>query len=102
MKKTMEEVAYEFIKKNGASEFNKIWKYVLAELKAQWKEEAPQQLLDDIKNRKMSELHTNLTISGTFERLTNEKYELAERLTQEEIKVIRENVKPKEDQGIEL
>lgn len=94
---TMSEVAEQYLLKNGSAPFTKIWKHVFTTMKPQWKEQFPTKLLKDIEKSKIGELHTLLTVSGTFARLLNTEYVLAESLSYEEIKKLKINVESREE-----
>ncbi|WKX02456.1 DNA-directed RNA polymerase subunit delta [Candidatus Mycoplasma mahonii] len=91
--KTTLEVTMEFLEsKNGEPmEYAKIWKYVFAEKKADWKKADPKSLLQEIKDSKIGELYTLLTISGDYVMVDESKFALVKDFTYGEVKAMKAN-----------
>lgn len=87
MTRTMKEIVYEYIKKNGEAEFNQIWEAVESSQKQEWtdKYKAIEKSYDRIKEIKIGELYSLLTLEGTFTKRDEKNWALTENLSYEEL-----------------
>lgn len=87
MTKTMKEIVYDFIKNNGEVEFNKIWDEVESNQKEEWiqKYKPFEKSYDKIKEIKVGELYSLLTLEGTFTKKDEKIWVLTEDLSYDEL-----------------
>ncbi len=89
---TMLSVAYEFLETKEEATFTQIWKEVIKKMKPLWKVHFPTLLIKDIEDKKISELHTLLTVDGRFTKTKKDVWVLIENYTYEEVKQMKVNV----------